>query len=755
MKRKPDISAAFALSAAAGLACLLGFPSGTAGLAVVFSGMIISPGYLLLRILHHEPLDPWETYPLSLVMGVLLFGLAGMAMFLCAAPVYSGLIAMPAIATGLYLWLLFFSKRELSWEKGWRLEPGGIGLIFASLVFASLIIAWKLGSFRGWGVEWDYYTYITMVRRLLTRGFAGNFPVAFANEGSDPVHSYNIWALLWASMSLGLRMDPVTLYVKSGFLTIPAAILAFYSLARSFFERRAAMAAAAAYVIYHFAAMGFILPGRCSYYNSDPAWLIFFPISIKFAHGYMENGGPRRLASAALTVLITFLVHPLWGVLAGCAAAMTASVTLLANRRDAGPACRWSWRAGWFLLLSPAAWAGYKVLSGVHVRGEGGTPSFWGFAAFVAIPVALWLPFIVRSALDNTRKARRALLLVGATAAICAPFALLRFMEAMGARPEEFSLVRDYNWFITPELFVLHPLAFSFTAPDMTMYPWSVLGLLALPWLIARCKKGHRALLVVVVGMLFMGVVAFHPYLAWLFGKSLHVAYLRRALRFSAMFAALGAGAGLWALSGMARKRAGVALLAVSAGAAVGAAFYPVWPAYFRGAAHKAWFIMTRAPTDGLFWHHDENAHKRKNVTWDTEKFAGLLKKVPLRHTVTSDVFTSYRITAYRDLYVIDRLKPSTGAMDVRERKQASYALVTAAENTGIICDVMNRYDSKWLLLNASPGYRLRGYFMWHPRTVRAILENRKYFLPAGSSGPWLLFEATPECVPRPAEYAR
>ncbi len=748
MRKKTDIFAALGLSALAGLVCLFGFPSGTAGIAIVFIGMVVSPGYLLLRLLSYEPLDPWETYPLSLVMGVLLFGLVGMAMFLLMAPVYAGLIVMPIIALALFLWFFVFSKREHTWEKGWYLEPCGVGLIFAAVVFISLIIAWKLGSFRGWAVEWDYYTYITMVRRLVTRGFAANFPIAFANEGSDPVHSYNIWALMWAAISTGLRMDPVTLYVKSGFLTIPAAILAFYALSGSFFERRAAMASTVIYSVYHFAAMGFILLGRCSYYNSDPAWLIFFPICIKFVHDYMQKGGSRRLASSAGAVLITFLVHPLWGVLAGVAAAMTAVVTLLANRGHIGPVYGWNWRVGWFLLVLPVVWAVYKLLVGVPVQGVGGTPSFWEFAAFVMIPVALWLPFLYRSAANNPRQAKRVAALVGAAIVVSAPFALLRVMEATGARPEEFSLVREYNRFITPKLFVLHPLAFSYTAPDMTLYPWSVLGLLALPWLILRYAKGDRALLVVIVGTLFMGFVAFHPYLAWIFGKTLHVAYLRRALRFSAMFAALGAGAGIWALSGMARRWAGLALIAAALVFAVAAAWYPVRPDYFRGAAGKSWFIMTKAPTEGLFWHHDENAHKKENVTWDTERFAGLLDDVPLRHTVTSDVFTSYRLTAYRDVYVIDRLKPSTGAMDSAERERDASALVTAAGNNEIICNIMRKYDSRRLLVNAAPGYKLRGYYLWHPRTVKAILNSGKYFQPLSSSGPWLLFEATPGCVP-------
>jgi len=749
MKNKPLFWAAVGFIIAGGLATASHWPGGTVGMVLVFFGMIIAPGYLLSNVIFDEPSDPWGIYPLSLVLGVSCFGLVGMIMFFLRAPVGAAYPSMAAVGV---VCAVFARKKARHFEKGRFKEAGALGWIFAAVVFLTVFISLLLGSFRGWAVEWDYYTYITMIRRIVARGVADNFPLAYSNESHDPIHSYNVWALMWAAISTAIRVDPISLYIKSGVLVIPAAILAFYSLAKTLFDRAVGMAATVCYALYHFIAMGFILLGRCSFYNADPAWLIFFPTVISLGWRYSENGGRGRLAACMLTLAGTMMVHPLWGVLSGMALALGALVRVVSDGSEARPVSRWASRIGWVVLLIPVVWGLWHVTFETEVEGGKKPELWWDFIFFLGMPLVLWTPRLIESARNLTEKSRRAVVLVLSGAIATIPFVLLRFIETRGARMEEFETLKPYNWFITESLYVLHPFHATYTAPDITLFPWTLLMLLALPWLIVRYRRGNVASLFAVLAILLIPVLAFHPYLSWIFDRLLHMAYLRRALRFSSLFAAVAVGMGAWAIARHAGKWAGVALVSLGLAAAVASGAFPVNPDYFRGAMAKSIFIMLHRPAQGLFWQSDDNAHRIRGVRWDTEEFAVLLKHVPLRETVLSDPFSSYRITAYRDIYVLSRLKYSIAARDQLRREEDASALTTAGYDSSRVCNLLRRYRSRWILLNLDPGYRMRGYFMWTPQTVNMVLNSGKYFEPVDQRPPWVLFRATSACAPWPPE---
>jgi len=726
-------------------------PGGMAGMLLIFAGMIVAPGYLLAKALLDEPFDPWEIYPLAMTLGVSCFGIVGMAMFIFHAPVG---VAYPATAALGLVFAAASGHASPQWATGWSKERGGVGWLFAILVIVMILIAFRLGSFRGWYADWDYYTYIAIVRRIVTRGFAGNFPASYADEGHDPIHSYNIWALMWAAIGRGARIDPVILYVKAGALTIPASILAFYSLTKALFNRATAMAATVCYALYHLIALGFITLGSTSFFNDDPAWLIFFPTAIRL--GWGNSGTPnyqRRLIACVLAIAGTLMVHPLWGGLAAMAVALAALTKMLAENRGGAtrfaPASLAAFLA-WALILSPSAWAIWKIVTNIRFLGNPQITSWGDFIVFLFLPAVLMIPKLVALIKKYPAEARRTAWLLGAIAMIFAPLALLRFHETRGARADLFEQLHPYKWFITERLFVLNPTLYTYTEPDMTLYPWSLIGLAALPWLWLRAHRGDRSAYFVAAGILLIPLIAINPYTSWLFCRVLHPAYLKRALRVSGMFAAIGGGVAMWSIAVKAGKKAWIALAALAFIAAVGSGAYPVDPPYFQGAVEKAWFIIKNPPSKGLFWSPEMNADIMPDVKWDTEEFSALLDHVPIGETVTSDMFTGYRIPAYRDVFVMIREKPSFAVTDQASRDKDYEKLMTAEGSPQAVCEVMRRYKSRWILFNADPAYRLRGRLLWDPRLIKTIITSGGLFELVDARGAWGLARATGECSPWP-----
>jgi len=755
MKDKADIWVAIGLSVTGGVISLAHVPSGAVGMILVFFGMVMAPGYILSRVFISRPLDPWEIYPISFVLGAACFGMIGMAMFFTRAPLTAAYPAMFSITVVFAVWLFAMKKDANLWERGWSKEPGGLGWLFAFITLAATAVAWRLGSERGWAIDWDYYTYITFVRRIVTRGYADNFPLSYANEGHDPIHSYNVWALMWAVISKNASIDPIMLYIKSAVVITPAALLAFYSLTRALFNRAAGMAATICYTLYHFIALGFVLTGRTSFYTDDPSWLIIFPVAMRFGWEYInaEKNELGLMVAAVLTSCMAMMVHPLWGVLTAAGVVFEVVIRIVAGGSETDPKTKWLIRAGWAALIAPAIWAIYKVASDYSVYGGQNPESWWGFIFFLGLPLGLWMPRIVELIKKQSAAVYRGAKIVSATAIGLMPFAILRLIESRGARAEIFEALSPYKVFLTDSLFILNPGKFSYTAPDMTFFPWIILCVGTLPWLAIRYKKQRdHASLLVSLGMVLIPLIAFHPYLSWIFSGILHVAYLKRALRFSTMFAAVGIGAGLWAIARRSGKWAGVVVTAIGLAAAIAASLYPVTPVEFRGLLAKSWFIMTKRPVEGLFWNSDREAHLQPNTQWDTEEFSSLLENIPLQETVLTDAFTSYRLTAYRDLYVMARLKPSTGAPNQPARQKDSLDFTTARYNVALICDLLRRYKSRWVIINIDQGYQMDGYNLWYRPTLELILNSRDDFEPVAEKDQWILLRAKGSCSPWPPE---
>lgn len=740
MRKHTHILCAWAAALAAFLIDHYGFRAGIIGIAFTFSALTFVPGFLTLNFLKHDNFSLLDIYILSLVLGFSIFMIIGVPLFLLKAPLAVVVPLFFALSSCLLVLNLVFVRTRKIIERR-EYEPISVYLLILFFTVWTLVA----GAFRGWGEDWDYYTYITMVGRLVSRGIIDNYPTAYANEIVDPIHGFNVWALLWASVAKGASVTPVFLYVNSAFLTVPAALCAFYFAGKSLFPKSAAVSSLFCYSVFHLFGMGMILLGRSSFYTDDPAWLIFFPTLLGTAIRFVNEERKCWLIMSALLAAVAWLIHPLWGMLAlvslGLGVAGKLFVRAGVSRMD-----KIALMAGVCIFFLPVLYACIKLLSG-DSPGFELPPSGWGSVCFLGLPLILFSPWLYKKAKSvyDDSVFRRWILLTVVSVVTAFPAVILRLFLISKAGGEGV-LSSPYKFFLSGALFVLSPFNYTYTAPDMTVFPLSVLGLFAIPLLFRKLNQDDGKSAFVLLGLFIIPIIAIHPYLAYWFVKWVHIAYLRRALRLGAMFAALSSGLAVtWFVGRFTLRKRIVAHAVVFIILGIIVWLYPYSPPYFRNSFGKALFIVFKAPSDGLFWHPEYDIYKMKSANWDTEPFEEVLSPVRDKETVFSDRFTSYRLTAYRDVYVVCRFKPSQGVLDQMEREE-DQARFFAEKNNDNRCRILKKYNARWILLNLDPDYRVRDYYLGDPWTAQELEADKEKFSVAERVGKWVLFKAGSAC---------
>ncbi len=301
---------------------LLDWP-GPAELRIAFGMTLffIAPGFFLgLLILGNRRICLWERLPLSIALSMGVWALPGLIAYVLEMPLgdlvlvelyIAGFLFAAALVGG----LVRAGKGIESTDERPSFSTGIV--VFAVGVLAVGLSAW-MGAFRGAELDWDYFNYISHVRKLVFWDKASIAHFAYKNAPPDPVHSYNIWALQWALVSRLFEIDPIVLYSRSAFITIPAALMAFYGLCRRLLNESVARAGLLLYFLYHLLYGGFLFIGRTTFYPADSQWLLIFPACLYlFTYLFEESGKLERtgvLAGLALSVLAMSVVHVLWGL---------------------------------------------------------------------------------------------------------------------------------------------------------------------------------------------------------------------------------------------------------------------------------------------------------------------------------------------------------------------------------------------------------------------------------------------------------
>jgi len=717
----------------------------------------IIPG-LLFTVIAFPDRSPGipERLPLSIALTMGLFAFPGLAAYVFEWSLEKT-VAIELSITGLLAVVASVRILVMRPSPG-RIEEPGAGRLLVWLVGLVLagLAAWT-GAFRGVNLDWDYFNYISAVRKLLAWGGASTAHFAYADAPPDPVHSYNIWALQWALAAKTFELDPIVLYLRSAFITVPAAGLAFYALARRLFGPGMGLTSLFLYASYHVIYGGLLFVGRTTFYPADSQWLIVFPASLYlFAYIWEE----RRqgcffdlfaVAGLALSVLAMSVVHVLWGLCFYLSLACLAAADHLRSRR-AWSALYISWRSAHALsivtALSVAALplaAALAACISMAVRGEttGESPLFtylpelptWTYGlALIGLPL-LYIFILVRPYLARGQNGPGAADFALLAAMLCLfvsiPYIALRWQAVQVTDWTRFGK-NPYRAFVGASMFFLNPFQRSLDNPNVSFYPIYILSFMCLP-LLRGYWKGKLGPALTASVMICVALICFHPVLATLFAKYFSLGYLRRLLRLMALMSLFPAAAAIHRVSGslfpvhrmpsintFARASAAVLI-------SLACVQFPARPFYYNHMARKTYEITTAADKDSLLYDARPYELIAENDWFGRDE------------VIFSDIWTSYRLTAYLPQYVAARQKPGVGVPDQEERLRLEQEFFDPNTKIQRMRQILDRFNVRGVIVNRNLGYKLYEYPCGHPEAAGKIKRDHRHFEILYDKGDWLI----------------
>ena len=740
-------------------------------IAAGFLSLFLFPGICLLEIFcKKDEADFLDRLAFAFLASLALFSLPGLACF--CMELQLGTVFEIFFRLGIFIWVVALLK--IAADKSSASPPGesngSARWLVLSLVLLSGVLAFFVGASRGPETDWDLYNYIGMVRKFVVWDQASIHHYFYAEAPPDPIHSYNLHALVWAMVAARNRIDPVQLYIHSAFLTVPLCFLGFFSLARRALGARAGFFAFSFYFFFQLIYGGLYFVGNSTFYPDDSMWLLCFPPLLSLAFLCLEKPGPRLVLLAGLSALAVSIVHVLWGL----AFYLVLCFLLAAEMKGGFAALKALWqeqkqkkiKAIIFWVMMVLAYLPY-VLSLVYMAAKlREEPKQWfrpllpHFAGdrlwiygliFIAVPFALrlWLsPW--RELKENFLAGdfyqrgyfRRALLLFLASLLLALPYAFLRWQAIQSTQWQNFG-INPYRGFITPVLFLLNPFKRSFTDPNMVFHPLFWLGLVLSFWLFRLGRKESRVgALACFWAMIGVLLLVLHPVLATVFARIFTLGYLRRILRLAALLSFLPLGAFWESLCSRLKLKpvsAYAACIILSAGIAAAMIPVPAEPLY-QGLFRRMVNLARPINRDSLL---SDDAPFR---------FLTAHKLVSPNDVIYSDLYTSFRASAYLGCYVAVQAKPGVGVPDQMERRLMELEFFAPDTSLERMEEILLNYRVSWVLINRNPQYHFYGRQLGHPETVGKLMTRPLRFRKISDEGDWVIFRFQRQLCPLSGE---
>ncbi len=731
-----------------------------ARIVVGFGLFLVLPGlFLALIFFPHKRFWLPERLPLSIALSLGVWAFPGLLAFIGEWSLHTVIMVEITVTLGLFLIALLQHLFFVTHFDPDPHEPASRWSYAAVLLVTLLLagLAFWTGAERGEVLDWDYFNYISAVVKLVAWNRASNAHVFYLDAPPDPIHSYNIWALQWALISRLYRLDPIELYRRSAFLTVPAAALAFFALGRRMFSAGLARTAFFIFVLYNVIGAGLIFLGRSTFYPDDSMWLIVFPVCLALFLRMFETRHDGLLLGLTLAALGMSIVHVLWG-LAFYLVVAGYLVLFMLYRLGALRAVVMAARGGKGLhILAALAFAALPVIVAaidtavMSHRGsyDGYTPLLGGGAdfsdwvyllVFAALPVLYlaWLaaPFRPRPGPDCDQDINFTLTRTSYILAMClfvaVPYAYLRYGAVENTNWSLFGR-NPYRAFLTANLFFLNPFGRSLGNPAMTFYPLWIAGYLSLPALFVAARRRFPPR-VALVALVAVPLICFDPAIATFFSDHFSLGYLRRLEKLGALFCVFPLAIVVhrvcnWVLDEKRRPVAHLALV-LAAAAAISAACIP-WKAgewYYNGMMKKMIAIARAYPKDSLII--DDTPYRQIRAHgWFGEG-----------EVIFSDIWTSYRLTAYLPLFVACQAKPGTGVPDQDERRLTELEFFDPATGIGRMEEILRHFHAAGVIVNRNPVYNLYGIPCGHPEAIGKLKAAPKDFELLYDQGDWAIF---------------
>lgn len=689
-----------ALAALLGIG-ILDFMPPTVKLGIAFVALFFLPGYLLLR-LFPNPLNrsPLTVYPCAIGLSNGLFALIGLAGFGLHLKL-SLLASFVIIADAALLGILMYreNERAAAATEPAEAEDSGTPWPVWAFIAAAAILAWLLQSFRMGLEEWDHYTYISLVKRMLEGGVAANYPFAIKDSGIDPMHSFDTNALLWACTSLIARLGAVKSYLYAAPFTALAGACAVYSMAVAIFGKgKIANWAVCIALAYHIIYAGMVTLTKLAFHPADFSAMVLFPTTFYMAAIYMKKPSRPLLVFIALTIAGTFGAHFFWGGLSLIAIALMAFAGIMLKKTEnkESEASKKNVKAYLFIAAIIIFIIPYVYSAGIAVGAAAGLSLegyirpkaselvshelMSGLIIFVCLPIILvMISGRVKQVLSAIRDqaAINALKLLGLGLAVSIPLIAIR-LYTLSFTERGMMGINPYKFYLGKSLYILNPFAVSYFSPELGFHPVFFLGFMAIPFLIRRSlvrgSNGFVAISAVVI-MLFVLGITLSPIIAPIFTTVASQAYLRRLIRFAAPFSILAFGGGLGAILSSKHRGKGYEAVKMIIVPVVISIIFMGWDVVAFGTRALSHFAAQPAQMALLPLRSASSLTntERGELPGYSDAFRWINESLPVGSVVLSDDCTSYILTAFSNVYVTWRPKPGMGVKDFSKRRDAQY----------------------------------------------------------------------------------
>ncbi|UCD83884.1 MAG: hypothetical protein JSU92_11440, partial [Deltaproteobacteria bacterium] len=572
-----------------------------------------------------------------------------------------------------------------------------------------------------------------------------------------------------AMISKSGNNDPIKLYLNSVIFYAPLVILSMYSLARSIFGKAGtAGTVAIIYMGYHLIYGGMLFVGL-TFYPNNSCWMIFMPVAISLALKYLDSHAKGFLFLTAIVSTGMSIIHVLWGLNYFVSIFIFFTFYCL-FKSEFFPKLSEGFKKNALNKISLILAAGLFVfpyclalLSMFARRNERGlyvkfTENFFGnndliysLILFLLMPI-LFLTLTLRREFSNffkdlmqspEKKAhlKRLAQVFLLTLLISLPYLYLRYQAIQkGISSVTGQEDHPYKAFITDQLFYLNPTLNSYNNPNQSFFPLYYGGFLLLPFMWRALKEKRVWSIFVLANILVMPLITFSPVLSPVFAKIAHFAYLRRISRFTSIFSIIVTGFSLHNVLTRAivfeKKNLQFGASVIAASIVINTLFMGIKtePIYFNNLFRKVLVIVKNLPRDQLGWYDPAVGR------YDPAVFDYIKENIEPETVIMSDMFTSYRLTAYSNHYVVARFKGGTSIADQNQRVRDNLTFFHPQVSIKQMQQILEKYKSPYIVINRDPNYRSREMTCGYPHTIAKLGSHPELFKKVYDQGTYVIF---------------
>jgi hypothetical protein len=155
---------------------------------------------------------------------------------------------------------------------------------------------------------------------------------------------------------------------------------------------------------------------------------------------------------------------------------------------------------------------------------------------------------------------------------------------------------------------------------------------------------------------------------------------------------------------------------------------FPAHPPYFHRLLEKTIYITRHFPRHSLL---------ADDTVFDAIRRAGWFKP---NEVLFSDMWTSFRLTAYLPQFVAVQHKPGVGVKDQDERMYLLMEFFDGRTSLPRMRQILDRFQARGVIVNRSPRYQMGSIPCAFPETIGKLKSDPQHFELLYDQDDWTVF---------------